>query len=151
VILLLLALGCAHKAPVLFPEALPEVAPPETTTFEPVGDDCPKMAVKPGQPFPHIDIDGNATCRAQLVPELRVYQLLDAQAHATYWSGVSSACYDARAADRRYAQTNYGVCWQQKREAQKDAQVQRIVAGAAVVGGTVVGLAIGATYAKIGF
>jgi len=146
----LILTGCAVRtAPTLFPMSLPEVTPPEHAEFVPADDECPDIApFKPGHLAPYV-IEGEATCRGQLLPELRTYELIVAEDLAAYWQPVAEACYVAREADRTHAQAWYDVTWQQQEEAQRDARVQRIVAGMAFVGGTALGLGLGAAYARV--
>jgi hypothetical protein len=147
-ILFLLAACASRTAPVLFPAPLPDVAPPEHAELEPTADACLEaVPFMPGHPAPFVE-NGEPTCRAQLLPELRTYELIVAEDLALYWEPVAAACYERSAADRAHAQAWFDVSWEQHLEARREARVQRILTGVAFVGGTALGLGLGAGYTR---
>jgi len=147
VILALLLMGCASRtAPVLFPTPLPALTPAEAPPIAAQADECSLAAAYvPGRAPPFV-VDGLVTCRAQVVPESQVLELVvDADA-AAYWEPVARACYDARTADRLHAQSSLELCHADGLYSEREARVLRVVAPALFTGGLVVGTALGLAY-----
>lgn len=145
-----LLLACATRAPpVLFPEAPPEMVPPEAPTWQTAPDECALgQPFLPSQPPPYIVLEKGqpiATCRAQLIPETRLADLLTAESDMMYWSEMAQICAEGRARDRLYAQQQHDETWRLAYESARDLRAQRWSTGAALVLGFVVGA--GTTYA----
>lgn len=148
-VILYLAACAFHQPPVLFPTPLPEVEPPVSVAIRSSADECDDAAAyKPGSPPPFV-VDELVTCRAQVVPESQVLELLHASDLATYWGDVGPACYERSAADRSLAQRELDVVWLHQKAAEADARALRVAMPVAFVGGVVIGLGAGAAYAKI--
>ena len=149
--LFLLLLSCAQKTPpVLFPQPLPQTAIAPAAEFEPAEDECAKsMPFKPGESNTYIDDKGFPLCRAQIVPESKVFDLLNLEAEAVYWEKVSGACYERSEADRLLAQTRFNTVWYGEKEAKLEAQTARLVTPLAATTGILVGLGVGYAYAKL--
>ncbi len=148
-IALLLATGCAkHAPPALFPVPLPEPSPPAAVQA-PVRDDAclDAMPYLTGKSPPFV-VDGLVACRAQVVPEQQVVQLVNDADAGLFWEPVAKACYDRSAADRILAQSTVNTLWHEKEEAKADARAGRWIGPALFVGGAALGLAAGAATAS---
>lgn len=145
--ILLLAACAAHQPPILFPTPLPDVALPETPEITISDNECDEAApYKPGAPPPFV-VDGVVMCRAQVVPESQVLELLGARALGDYWGEVGPACYERSEADRTHAQVHYAAEWDRRSLAESDARILRLSVPVAFVGGVLTGLGAGAAYA----
>lgn len=146
----LLLLACVPKAPpVAFPTGLPDPAPPDLVPFEAAEDECAKAApFIPGRAPPFLD-DGLAVCRAQVVPESQIVQLVQDADAAAYWRPVALACYERSEADRLHAQNMVNSLHYDREAHRQDAQSLRIAAPAVFVGGVIVGAGVGIAAAKV--
>lgn len=104
--------GCATRTPPhLWPDPVPPHPSPTPVEWTPALDACPRSEpLLPGQPAPYV-VDGRATCRAVILPEARLAQLLEAEADAQLWRGVAGVCQDGRERDRRHAQVAFDGAW----------------------------------------
>lgn len=127
--LLLLSLtACAARVPPhLWPEPIPPLPVAEPLVWELAGDDCPApIAYLPGQPAPHVE-GGLVTCRAVLVPEARVAELLRLEADAEMWRATSELLRIERERDRRRCQAEYDQAWVAARDASAQLRSARIL------------------------
>ena len=147
----LFLLACAARTP---PQVFagPLVAPPPLPppVERPVAPDaCPETrALLPGKPAPYTE-DGIAICRAQVVPELQVYDLIEQADAGVYWSERSQSCEAYRIADRQHAQAASDTCWSEAEYLRGELRWSRAVAPAAFVGGVVVGIGVGIAAAAV--
>lgn len=115
--LLLLGACAARVPPHLHPDPVPPLPEPAPLAWEPAGDDCPAPApYLPGRPAPHTE-GGLATCRAVLVPEARLAELLRLEADAELWRSVAHLHHAERERERRACQAEYDRAWAGWRDA----------------------------------
>lgn len=110
--MILLFSACALRAPApLFaapPMAMDPV--PASEPFIEAADACEEPTpFIPGRMAPNVDLEGYPTCRAQLVPELWLHNMLRVENERDYWEIRSLACDDARQDDRALAQGLYNI------------------------------------------
>jgi len=141
----LLLLACVRPvAPVLFPEPLADLHQPSPVLFEAADDECVQaVAFTPTRPVPYLDADGVPTCRAQLVPESQVVELMADQDAAAYWQRVAEIGHSYRAMDRAWAEQHAGACWGNERSLRAELRVQRTIPPIVFVAGTILGTGIG--------
>lgn len=141
----LLLFACATRTPAAVfpvpPPAPPAAPAPVEHPVEP--DACDQAApLIPGRPAP-FTVDGVAVCRAQVVPDAQVFDLLEQADAAIYWRDRTLACEAYRAADREHAQAVADSCWGQSEHLQGELRVARAVGPAVFVAGVAVGLGFG--------
>lgn len=119
--------ACAARVPPhLWPEPVPPLPEPAQLVWEPAGDDCPAPApYLPGRPAPHTE-GGLATCRAVLVPEARLAELLRLEADAEMWRATSELLRIERERDRRRCQAEYDQAWVAARDASAQLSSARV-------------------------
>jgi hypothetical protein len=96
--------GCIPKAPPVFSAAVPEMTAPEYEVPPATADACPQAEPYiPGDVPPHVT-DGVVSCRAQVVPEHQVIDLLHSKALAEYYEDVAGICRHYRDLDRQHCE-----------------------------------------------
>lgn len=132
-ILLLLVLGCATRVPPhLFPGPILEPQPPEPIPYVVDVQDCPEeVALVAGEPAPHVDAEGVATCHAAIVPGDRYAELLLAEREAVFWRDMAWSQRLERERDQRECQAKHDQAWIAAADAQAQLRAARL---SAVVG-----------------
>lgn len=144
-LLLVLTGGCARPAPPpVFASAPPALQAPPSPVVVVGPDDCLEArAMQPAQRAPYVDARGVAECRAQVVPEPQVREMLADGVAATYWRELAEMERAYREADRASCEAEalrrleYGLAMR------REAQGARWAGVGLGVGGLVAGLALG--------
>ena len=144
-ILLLILAGCLQrKPPAVFSEPVPPMNPPDLVELPgPTDDACPKaVAYVPGRVPPFV-ADGLVSCRAQLIPEHKVWAWLREEELAPYWEARALTCQRYREADRMFCTTIADARWRDGEALRTELRWRRAATGAGIVAGVIVGVAVG--------
>jgi len=139
----LLLAGCGHAPPV-FSMAIPEMPPPALVDLPPPEPDaCPAAeAMIPGEPAPYV-ADGLAVCRAQVVPEAQVLDLIQQQHLAEYYEAQASICRDYRTADRAIAEDVAARRWEERQALRRQVLAHQVALPVAVTLAIIAGIVVG--------
>lgn len=147
--LLLLMAGCFPKQapPVLFPNPIPTIEEPDLEELPgPELDDCPAaVSMNPGKPLPlAYYVDGQAQCRATLLPPSMVPALMRDAELSDYWADRAVISHEYRQRDRVYATGRYEVCVDDLRVEKRESYLLETVLFLAVPSSLFVGILLGA-------
>lgn len=137
--LALLLLGCLpHKAPATFGAlvpALPVVEDAETPP--PAESPCPIEGVTAGQPMPHVDTRGLATCSGFLVDDALYAEWLTLPVERDLWKAAAVYQHESALDDRARCELVVDGERAARIECQRDNRVLRVAVPAAFVGGSI--------------
>lgn len=143
--LALLLVACLKSGgPTVYPVEQPELVTPERVELDPARDECAQVVpYLPGRPAPLLDEQGLVACRAQVVPESRLVQLLAAESLAPYWEAEARRCHEGRSRDRVWCQGVVDAVDLRARQAERSLAVRSLVTGGLFVVGLGVGYVVG--------
>ncbi len=142
--------ACAkQEPPELFAALEPLPEPPIHVQPVDYGDACPtSVPLLPGHAMPYM-VDGLAVCRAQVVPDARVLELLQGASDAEHWEKLAAISHQYRRADRAYAQASINSCRVELDYVSSELMISRASVPAGVVLGIIFGAGVGIAAAEV--